>query len=308
MFGLNSHGATPLNAISINNNSGQAFGQEVRGPNSFKFINCETGVGTLDTSYSSLVTTEQTFQQSTNTGGGDPTYNIQVFGNMYFEEPINNNNVINGIALNVGDYLYIDPVETSKFKNLQGTEIERIQITAVDNVNNRVQYFAYDYDFTGINTNGDGLITSGLGGVKIFTDAITQTIAPTSFIFTNLADKKASSLVQSLGLAQGTAVENNPGHWMGKHTYTINTETTLKIIFEQDIATGNTGYAEMLLTVPVGAGVEFFDEYNSSVSGEISIPGTITPGGIGTFQQISAWPPSSGIPDYAWFTTSIIRV
>ena len=304
MIGLRSHGAVPLNAISINNNAGQGI-QELRGPNYIKYINCETGIGTLDTSFSSLITTEQTFQQSTTTGGGAPTYNIQVFGNIYFEEAVNNNNVINGIALSVGDYLYIDPAETHRFTNLQGTEIERVQVTAVDNANNRVQYFAYDYDFTGINTNGDGLVTSGLGGVKIFTQAIEESVAPGPWQINHLLGNKATSLIQSLGLAQGTPVTDNDINSHQRDTYTISTETILKLRFEQS-ATGYTGSAEMILTIPAGATVASYNEAGNFI-GKLDISsGTVTAGGKGIIQQTSDWP-TSPTPDYSWFVTSILR-
>ena len=304
MFGLNSHGATPLKAISINNNSGQGI-QELRGPNSIEYINCETGIGTSDTSYSSLITTEQTFQQSTTTGGGDPTYNIQVFGNIYFEEPINNNNVINGIALSVGDYLYIDPAETYRFKNLQGTEIEKVQITAVDNVNNRVQYFAYDYDFTGINTNGDGLVTSGLGGVKLFTSAVEEPVAPTTWTIEGLSGNKPESLAKSLGLAQGTPTADT---WAIYHrdTYTISTETILRLRFGQP-ATGYQKLAEMILTIPVGGAVKVYTREGSLGKLQIS-SGTVTAGGKGIIQQTRDWPqPDLEHPDYSWVLVSILR-
>lgn len=303
MFGLNSHGATPLKAISINNNSGQGV-QELRGP-SYKFINCNTGIGTIDTSWSGLVTTEQTFQQSTTTGGGDPTYNIQVFGNIYFEEPINNNNVINGHVLSVGDYLYIDPAETHKFTNLQGTEIERVQITAVDNVNNRVQYFAYDYDFTGINTTGAGLVNSGLGGVKMYANQpIEQSVGLTTWTITNLLNK-ALSLTKSLGLAQGTPVTDSTFSGRQRDTYTISTETILKLRFEQS-ATGYTGSAEMILTIPVGGVIQLHHD-DAYGPGELTIgSGTVTAGGKGIIQQTSDWP-SSPTPDYSWFLISILR-
>ena len=304
MFGLNSHGATPLKAISINNNSGQGI-QELRGPNGIKYINCETGIGTLDTSYSSLITTEQTFQQSTTTGGGDPTYNIQVFGNIYFEEPINNNNVINGIALSVGDYLYIDPAETYRFKNLQGTEIEKVQITAVDNVNNRVQYFAYDYDFTGINTNGDGLVTSGLGGVKLFTSVLEEPVAPTSWTITGLPGNKSTSLTKSLGLSQGTPTTDT---WVGRQrdTYTISTETILRLRFGQP-ATGYQKLAEMILTIPVGGAVKVYTREGSLGKLQIS-SGTVTAGGKGIIQQTRDWPqPDLEHPEYSWVLVSILR-
>lgn len=304
MFGLRSHGAVPLNAISINNNAGQGI-QELRGPNYIKYINCETGIGTLNTSYSELVTTEQTFQQSTTTGGGAPTYNIQVSGIMYFEEATNNNNVINGIALSVGDYLYIDPAETHRFTNLQGTEIERVQVTAVDNSNNRVQFFAYDYDFTGINTNGDGHVTSGLGGVKIFTQVIEEAVAPTQWTLWYLLGNKATSLIQSLGLAQGTPVTDNDISGHQRDTYTISTETVLKLRFEQS-ATGYTGSAEMILTIPAGATVASYNQAGNFI-GKLEISsGTVTAGGKGIIQQTSDWPNTS-IPDYSWFLTSILR-
>lgn len=304
MFGLHSHGSTPLNAISINNNSGQGI-PELAGP-SYKFINCKTGIGTIDTSYSSLVTTEQTFQQSTTTGGGDPTYNIEVFGTIYFEEPINNNNVINGIALNVGDYLYIDPAETYKFTNLQGTEIERVQITAVDNVNNRVQYFAHDYAFTGINSTGDGLVNSGLGGIKLFTQPMEQSVASIWYLV-GLPSNKSASLIKSLGLAQGTPVTT-----AGRETYTITTETILKLRFEQS-ATGYTGSAEMILTIPAGTTASCFPFGQSPSSGDQLVinSGIVTAGGKGILQQTSDWPGNfhadGSMPDYSWFLTSILR-
>lgn len=307
MFGLNSHGATPLKAISINNNSGQGV-QELRGPNGIKYINCETGIGTSDTSYSPLITTEQTYQQSTTTGGGDPTYNIQVFGIIYFNEPVNNNNVINGITLNVGDYLYIDPAETHRFKNLQGTEIERVQITAVDNANNRVQYFAYDYDFTGINTNGEGLVNSGLGGVKLFTRAVEEPVAtPTTWTITGLSGNKSTSLAQSLGLAQGTPTTDNDITGRQRDTYTISTETILKLRFEQS-ATGYSGSAEMILTIPAGETATVYTEDVYGL-GQLDISsGTVTTGGKGIIQQTSDWPqPANEYPDYSWLLTSILR-
>lgn len=305
MFGLNSHGATPLKSISINNNPDQPGFQEFVGPSPIKYINCETGIGTLDTSYSSLITTEQTFQQSTTTGGGDPTYNIQVFGNIYFEEPINNNNVINGYALSVGDYLYIDPAETHRFKNLQGTEIERVQITAVDNVNNRVQYFAYDYDFTGINTNGDGLVSSGLGGVKLFLQQVEAPIAtPTAWSIRGLLGNKATSLTQSLGLAQGTPVTDTHS-FRQRDTYTTSTETILKLRFEQS-ATGYNDSAEMILTIPAGTTAAVYNE-DAYGPGRLEIrSGTITAGGKGIIQQTSAWP-ANGPADYSWYLISILR-
>lgn len=306
MFGLHSHGSTPLNAISINNNSGQGI-PELSGPN-YKFINCKTGIGTVDTSWSNLVTTEQTFQQSTTTGGGDPTYNIQVFGTIYFEEPINNNNVINGIALNVGQYLYIDPAETYKFTNLQGTEIERVQITAVDNVNNRVQYFAHDYAFTGINATGDGLVNSGLGGIKLFTQPLEQAVGASTWYLQGLPSNKSASLIKSLGLAQGTPVTT-----AGRETYTIITETILKLRFEQS-ATGYTGSAEMILTIPAGTTASCFPfGQNPSYGTELVInSGIVTAGGKGILQQTSDYPHSNfhvdgSMPDYSWFLTSILR-
>lgn len=196
MFGLTSHGATPVNAISINNNSGQGV-QELRGPNYYKYINCETGIGTI------------------------------------YPDP----------------YSDIDP----------------------------------SYSEVGL----------------------------VEFSFTHLDNKRAESMVQSLGLAQGTPTNSTTPFpaWRTPvdNTYTISTETRLKITFEQDAA-GYTGYAEMILTVPVGASVKFANAHSSSLGGGIVIPGNVTTGGKGTFQQTSDWPYNSGTPDYAWFATSITRV
>lgn len=97
------------------------------------------------------------FSQSTTTGGGPSTYNIQFFGFLVFNEGVSN--------ISVGDILYLnnDAMADPAFTTLNNEVVTHINVTAVDVANDRIQYFANDFNFTGINTTNTGATNVGSG-------------------------------------------------------------------------------------------------------------------------------------------------
>ena len=115
---------------------------------------------------------ETSYTQSTTTGAGD-NYNIQLYGMLHFEESVGN--IVNGDILWLSNEAMADP----SFTTLNGDVVTHIEVTAVDSGQNRIIFYAYDFDFTGGNQSDSTQYPSaGIGFCTQSATAPTPTPSP----------------------------------------------------------------------------------------------------------------------------------